>query len=130
MDFGIHREPPRQEDPVTQHPATGHPLAHATALADLVDWQPGPVVSRVLHRSAGGVVTLFAFDAGEGLTEHTNPNDAIVQIVEGSLRITVGGTERRMARGDVLHMPPGAPHRLHGGPRFKMLLTLLRPGAR
>lgn len=107
-----------------------HPLANPTSLSHLVDYQPGSVVSRVLHRSAGGVVTLFAFAEGEGLTEHTNPNDAIVQIVEGSLRIRVGETERELAEGDVLHMPPSVPHTLHGGPPFKMLLTLLRPGAR
>jgi len=107
-----------------------HPLASPTALADLVDYQPGSVVSRVLHRGAGGVVTLFAFDEGEGLTEHTNPNDAIVQIVEGSLRIRVGDTEHEMVAGDVLHMPPSVPHTLHGGPRYRMLLTLLRAGER
>lgn len=107
-----------------------HPLSNPEPLAALVDYQPGSVVSRVLHRSSGGVMTLFAFDEGEGLTEHTNPNDAFVQIIEGSLRIRVGETEHSMTAGEVMHLPPSVPHTLFGGPRFKMLLTLLRPGAR
>lgn len=95
-------------------------------LADLVDYQDGSVVSRVLFRNAGGVMTLFAFAAGEGLTEHVTPHDALVQILDGSVRITVGGTEHLVGAGEILHLPAGVPHALDGEERFRMLLTLLK----
>ena len=101
-------------------------LAAPENLADLVAYQPGSVVSRVLFRNEGGVVTLFAFAEGEGLTEHSSPHDALVQIVDGAVRIEVGGETHDVSEGEILHLPASVPHALHGGEAFKMLLTLLR----
>lgn len=102
------------------------PIATPTDLADLVGYQPGSVVSRVLMRNRGGVMTLFAFAEGEGLTEHTSPHEAIVLVVEGAVRITVGGDDHRVEAGQMLHLPATVPHALHGDGAFKMLLTLLK----
>jgi len=102
------------------------PLSQPAALADLVDNQPGSVVSRVLLRNDGGVMTLFAFAEGEGLTEHTSPHDATVLLLEGSVEISVGDEEHRVAEGEMLHLPATVPHALHGDGAFKMLLTLLK----
>jgi len=103
-----------------------NPIARPTPLAELVDHQPGSVVSRVLLRNEGGVMTLFAFGAGEGLTEHTTPHDATVLILEGDVRITVGDVDHRVAAGEILHLPASVPHALQGERPFKMLLTLLK----
>lgn len=103
-----------------------HPIDTPQSLADLIAYQPGSVVSRVIFRNAGGVVTLFAFAEGEGLTEHSSPHDAIVQVVDGRVRITVGDEEHEVAAGEMLHLPASVPHALHGDVGFKMLLTLLK----
>ncbi len=102
------------------------PIARPARLQDLVDYQPGSVVSRVLLRNSGGVLTLFAFAEGEGLAEHTTPHDATIQVLEGRLRLTIGGTDYDVATGEILHLPAAIPHTLHGGEPFKMLLTMLR----
>ena len=102
------------------------PIAAPQPLADRVAYQAGSVVSRVLFRNEGGVVTLFAFAEGEGLTEHSSPHDALVQIVDGAVRIEVGGEMHDVSAGEMLHLPASVPHALHGGQAFKMLLTLLR----
>lgn len=102
------------------------PIATPARLSELVAYQPGSVVSRVIFRNEGGVMTLFAFAEGEGLTEHSTPHEATVLILEGGLRITVGGEDHEMASGDIMHLPPSVPHMLHGGPPFKMLLTMLK----
>lgn len=103
-----------------------NPIATATRLADLVQYQPDSVVSRVLFRNDGGVMTLFAFAEGQGLTEHSSPHDAIVQLLEGGVRITVGDDDHDVEAGEMLHLPASVPHALHGGRPFKMLLTLLK----
>lgn len=102
------------------------PIATPTELADLVAYQPGSVVSRVLLRNEGGVLTLFAFAEGEGLTEHSSPHEATVLLLEGDVRITVGDEHHEVATGQILHLPASVPHTLHGGGPFKMLLTLLK----
>lgn len=103
-----------------------HPIDTPRSLADLVAYQPGSVVSRVIFRNEGGVMTLFAFAEGEGLTEHSSPHDAVVQVLDGRVRITVGDGEHEVAAGEMLHLPASVPHALQGGPAFKMLLTLLK----
>ena len=103
-----------------------HPIDTPRPLDELVAYQPGSVVSRVIFRNEGGVVTLFAFAEGEGLTEHSSPHDALVQVLDGRVRIDVGGEEHEVSAGDILHLPASVPHTLHGGEPFKMLLTLLR----
>lgn len=103
-----------------------NPIAHPAPLADLVAYQPGSVVSRVLLKNGGGVMTVFAFAAGEGLTEHTSPHEAVVQILEGEARITIEDAVHEVAVGEVLHLPATIPHALHSDGGFKMLLTLLK----
>lgn len=103
-----------------------NPIANPTGLVDLVEYQDGSVVSRVLLRNEGGVMTLFAFAEGEGLTEHSTPHDATVQLLEGRLRLTIGEEEHLLVAGDILHLPAAVPHALHEGGPFKMLLTLFK----
>lgn len=105
------------------------PISRPAPLTDLVDYQPDSVVSRVLLRNEGGVMTLFAFAAGEGLTEHATPHDATVLIVEGAVRITVGPEVHEVHAGEMLQLPASVPHSLHGDGRFKMLLTILKKPA-
>jgi len=95
-------------------------------LAELVEYQPGSVVSRTLIKKKTGTVTAFAFDAGEGLSEHTAAFDALVILVEGDAEITVGGTAHRVAAGELLRLPGGKPHALKAISRFKMLLVMIR----
>lgn len=102
------------------------PLEGVHDLAELIDYQDGAVVSRVLLKGAGANVTLFAFDAGQELSEHTVPHDALVTVVDGEAEITVAGTEHVVGAGQVLRMPGGEPHAVRATRRFKMLLVLLR----
>ena len=95
-------------------------------LTGLVDYQEGAVVSRTLVKKEKGTVTLFAFDAGQGLSEHVAPFDALVHVLEGRAEVTLGGTPRAVAAGEVLLMPAGVPHALAAEVRFRMLLTMIR----
>jgi quercetin dioxygenase-like cupin family protein len=100
--------------------------ARAIPAAALVDYQGGSIVSREILKGATGKVTLFAFDAGEGLSEHTSPFNALVQIVEGEAEITISGQPHRVQAGELILMPAGQPHALKALQRFKMVLTLIR----
>ena len=93
---------------------------------ELVAYQAGAVVSREIVSKKTGTVTLFAFDKGQGLSEHTAPFDALVQILDGSAVITIGGTPRRFEKYDLVLMPANVPHALAAVERFKMLLTMIR----
>ena len=95
-------------------------------LAGLVDYQDGSVVSRVVLKKPKGNVTLFAFDAGQALSEHTVPHDALVHVLEGCAEITIGGTPHRLGGGEAITMPGGVPHAVAAVERFKMLLVILR----
>lgn len=101
-------------------------LSSPSSLAGLIDVQEGSVVSRTLVKKATGTVTLFAFDQGEGLSEHSTPHDALVQIVEGAATVTVGGTPHQVGAGEVLLLPADIPHALTAPEPFKMLLTMIR----
>lgn len=103
-----------------------YPISTPQALAALAEYQPGSVVSRVVFRGPGGTVTLFAFAEGEGLSEHSNPNDALVHVLDGEVTALIDGAEHRVREGEMLHLPPAVPHELLGGAPFKMLLTLLK----
>jgi quercetin dioxygenase-like cupin family protein len=96
------------------------------ALAGLADYQPGAVVSRQVIAKPTGTVTLFAFDKGEGLSEHTAPFDALVQVLEGAAEITISGKPHRLAAGQAIVMPAGEPHALKAVDRFKMLLVMIK----
>jgi quercetin dioxygenase-like cupin family protein len=104
----------------------GMPVAEAFALAAFVEYQPGSVVSRTLAKKPTGTVTLFAFDEGQGLSEHTAPFDALVHILEGEADITISGKTLRARQGEMVLMPANQPHALHAPRRFKMLLTMIR----
>jgi quercetin dioxygenase-like cupin family protein len=95
-------------------------------LSDLIDYQDGSVVSRQLVKKAAGNVTLFAFDANEGLSEHTAPYDALVQVLEGKTAITISGEPYVLGPGECILMPAGQPHALKAEEPFKMVLTMIR----
>ena len=98
----------------------------ASVLTELADVAPGAIVSRVLAKSGGGNVTLFAFDQGQGLSEHTAPFDALVQVVNGCLELTIGEAEIRVGGGEIVRMPAHVPHALHAVEPTRMVLTMLR----
>jgi quercetin dioxygenase-like cupin family protein len=104
------------------------PEFHGTvcALADLVKYQSGAVVSRTLLKQPKGTVTLFAFDAGQELSEHTVPHDALVQIVDGEAEVTIAGVAHNLQAGEMIVMPAGQPHSVRALHRFKMMLTMIR----
>ena len=93
---------------------------------DLVNYQAGSVVSRVIVKQKTGNVTLFAFDAGQELSEHTAPFDALVNVVDGEAEITISGTPMRVHAGEMVLMPANQPHALKAIRRFKMMLTMIR----
>ncbi len=93
---------------------------------DLASYQEGAVVSRELVKKPTGNVTIFAFDAGQGLSEHTAPFDALVQVLEGEVEILITGQPHRVRGGQMLLMPAHQPHALKALERFKMILTMLR----
>jgi quercetin dioxygenase-like cupin family protein len=102
------------------------PPAEALPLQSLVTSTAQGIASRVLAKTAGGNVTLFAFDAGQGLTEHTSPFDALVMVLEGSLVLTIGGVPVRATPGTVVRMPADVPHGLEAPEPARMLLLMLR----
>lgn len=102
------------------------PLASPVKLDGLLQYQEGSVVSRVLLKRATGNITIFAFDAGEGLSEHTTPHDAVVEILDGMAEITIDGRTHQVRAGEGLLLPAGIPHALHAKTAFKMLLTMIR----
>lgn len=102
------------------------PAAEVLALADMASVSTGSITSRILAKNAGGSVTLFAFDTGQGLAEHTAPFDALVMVLDGSLKLTIGGTEVTAAPGSVVRMPANVPHAVDAHEPTRMLLTMLR----
>jgi quercetin dioxygenase-like cupin family protein len=102
------------------------PIADVVRVSDLVNYQDGSVVSRTLVTRATGTVTLFAFDEGQGLSEHTAPFDAVAHVLEGQAEIVVSGKPLRTTAGDAVLMPANQPHSLKALSRFKMLLTMIR----
>jgi quercetin dioxygenase-like cupin family protein len=100
--------------------------AKAVSLAGLVEYQPGSVVSREVLKKPTGTVTVFAFDAGQGLSEHTAPFDALVYLLDGEVQITIAGKPIVAKEGDIVIMPANQPHALKAVERFKMLLVMIR----
>jgi len=95
-------------------------------VVDLVLYQDGAVVSRIVIKREAGNVTLFAFDAGQELSEHTAPYDALVHVLDGEAAITVAGQPHRVCAGETILLPAHQPHALKAVSRFKMLLTMIR----
>jgi quercetin dioxygenase-like cupin family protein len=102
------------------------PKSQVLKLADLVSYQEGSVVSRQITKAEAGNVTLFAFDAGQELSEHTAPFDALAHIVEGEVEIRVSGKPYLLSAGDAIIMPANEPHAVKAKTKFKMLLTMIR----
>jgi quercetin dioxygenase-like cupin family protein len=98
----------------------------AIQLIGMVSYQNKAVVSREIIKKNSGTVTLFAFDEGQGLSEHTAPFDAMVQVIEGEAEITISGKPNHLKGGDIIIMPAGEPHSLKAIKRFKMLLVMIR----
>ena len=95
-------------------------------LINLVDYQDGSVVSKQIIKRKVGTVTIFAFDEGEGLSEHTAPFDALVQVLDGAVRIKIAAEPYDLKAGDMIILPVDVPHSLKALTRFKMLLTMIR----
>ena len=102
------------------------PPAETLRVADLITPTDHGIASRVLAKTGGGNVTLFAFDAGEGLSEHTTPFDALALVVDGSLMLTIGGKPVEATPGTIVRMPAGVPHAVDARVAAKMLLIMLR----
>ena len=100
--------------------------AEVFTLQDLVPYAEGAVISRTIVENAGGTVTAFSFAAGQGLSEHTAPFDAMVAILDGEAAITISGRQFTVTAGASIIMPAGAPHALKAITPFKMLLTMIR----
>jgi quercetin dioxygenase-like cupin family protein len=100
--------------------------AQAVKLAELVDYQDGSVVSREIISKQAGTVTLFAFDKGQGLSEHTAPFDALVYVFDGEAEIVISGKPLRLGEGEIVIMPANHPHSLKAIKRFKMVLTMIK----
>jgi len=100
--------------------------ARAIGLKDFVDYAAGSVVSKTLIDKKVGTLTLFAFDAGQGLSEHTAPYDAVVQVLDGEAELVIAGQPVKTRAGELVIMPSGVPHAVRAVQRFKMLLTMIR----
>jgi len=99
---------------------------NAQSLIDLLDYQERAVVSRTLIDKETGTVTLFSFDRGQGLSEHTAPFDAMVCILDGKAEITISGNPNILEQGDMIIMPANEPHALKAVEKFKMMLIMIR----
>jgi quercetin dioxygenase-like cupin family protein len=122
---------PNQRKPSIMKPETpakpkGLPGAQVAKVLELVNYQDGAVVSREIVKKPTGNVTLFAFDEGQGLSEHTAPFDALAQVLEGAAEITISGQPHQLQGSEMILMPAGQPHALKALTRFKMILTMIR----
>lgn len=103
-----------------------HPLSRPQRVSELLDYQAGSVVSRTLVKKPTGTLTLFAFDEGEGLSEHSTPHDAVVEVLDGTVEITIDGVPYRVSAREGLLLPASVPHALTAITPFKMLLIMIR----
>jgi len=101
-------------------------LGQGQQLAALVDYSADSIVSKTILDKPVGTITLFAFDEGQKLSEHTAPYDAVVQVLEGKARLTIGGQDQQVGEGQIIIMPANVPHAVNAEGEFKMLLTMIR----
>jgi len=101
-------------------------LGTARNLTELVDYAADSIVSKTILDKPAGTITLFAFDEGQKLSEHTAPYDAVIQVIDGEATITIDGRESQVAAGGIIIMPGNIPHAVAATKRFKMLLTMIR----
>ncbi len=104
----------------------GKSMPEVQCLEGMVGYQEGSIVSREIIRKPTGTVTLFAFDEGQGLSEHIAPFDALVHILDGKAEVTISGVSHHLKSGDMIIMPSGQPHALKALSRFKMMLVMIR----
>ena len=109
-----------------QETGAGIPAERVLEMADLIEYQEGSVVSRTIIDQKTGTLTLFAFAAGQGLSEHTAPFDALVYLLDGEAEITIAGQRHRLSEKDMIIMPANKPHALKAIENFKMLLVMIR----
>lgn len=102
------------------------PKGESFRLSEYINYADGSVVSKTLLSKDTGNLTLFSFDAGQGLSEHTSPFDAVVHILDGKAKITIGGKQQTVSAGEMLIMPADVPHALYAEGRFKMVLVMIR----
>ena len=102
------------------------PMSRVVKAVEWVGYQDGSVVSREIINKKVGTVTLFAFDEGQGLSEHTAPFDALVHLLDGEAEITISGKSYPLRQGEMIIMPAHEPHALRAIKKFKMILTLIR----
>ena len=95
-------------------------------LKDIVDYSKGSIVSKTIEDKKTGTVTVFAFDAGQKLSEHTVPYNAVVYLVDGEGEFTIGGKKNTVKAGQIIVMPAGVPHSVNAAKRFKMMLVMIR----
>lgn len=105
---------------------TTYPKAEVISLEQSVDYTPGGIISKQVTKNSVGNITIFSFDKGQGLTEHTANFDAFVQILDGEAEIRIDGIPHILKKGDCIIMPANRPHALKAIERFKMLLTMIR----
>ncbi len=103
-------------------------LGKSANLAGLVEYANDSIVSKTILDKEAGTITLFAFAAGQKLSEHTAPYDAVVQVLDGKGRFTIAGDEFDVPAGEILIMPGNVPHAVNADEKFKMLLTMIRTG--
>ena len=108
-----------------QAPGSGGSRLRAVVLAEMTDYQDGGVGSKTVLAKETGTLTLFAFDVGQGLSEHTAPFDALVYILDGEAEVTIAGRPIPMKTGEMVIMPANKPHALQAVGRFKMLLVMI-----
>jgi quercetin dioxygenase-like cupin family protein len=102
------------------------PKSEILHITDLASYQEGSVVSRQITKEDAGNITLFAFDQGQELSEHTAPFDALVHVLDGEVEVRISGKPYHLKSGDVIIMPANEPHALSATTKFKMLLTMIR----
>lgn len=107
-------------------PLTEEHVGKTLDLRELVAYHEGSIVSREILKTEKGTVTVFAFDRGQGLSEHSAPFDAMVQVLDGTAAITISGVSHIVKAGETIIMPANRPHALHAETPFKMLLTMIR----
>ncbi len=101
-------------------------MGRSQQLASLVEWATDSIVSKTILDKPVGTITLFAFDKGQKLSEHTVPYDAVVQVIDGSAQLTIGDKNVRVLAGEIIIMPANVPHAVAAEEKFKMLLTMIK----
>lgn len=110
----------------SQQPEAEDLAAKVFTLADMIDYQDASIVSRMIVKKEAGTITLFAFDEGQGLSEHTAPFDALVYVIEGTTEITISGKAMTLGQGEMVIMPAHEPHAVKAPGKFKMMLVMIK----